>query len=125
MTMMIRSVVAAIGAELRQLRGPVVRVAAWTGGSIVVLVTLGLVVVFHEGGSGWVSAILGAISDGLLVGAVGVGGFMISAPRCPRCRRWREVAYGAGGQDMCWPCWREITSRDAGRDEHPPNSLQF
>ena len=104
------AVLASVRARLQLLHGPVVRVAAWTGGSVAVATTVLFLVVFRQNGSSWASAVVDAVTDGLLLAVVGVGGFMISAPRCPRCRRWREVLTGAGGQDLCSTCWREINS---------------
>ncbi|MGH2717628.1 MAG: hypothetical protein ACRDJU_03470 [Actinomycetota bacterium] len=62
------------------------RVAAWTGGSIIVVTTVAFVLVFRQNGSGWGSAVLQALPEGFVFAVVGIGGFMISAPRCPRCR---------------------------------------
>jgi hypothetical protein len=104
------AVLTGVRARLQLLHGPIVRVAAWTGGSVAAATAVLFVVVFRQNGSTWASAIVNAVSDGFLLAVVGFGGFLISAPRCPRCRRWREVLTGAGGQDLCSTCWREITS---------------
>lgn len=107
--MTLRAVHTPVRARLRLLEGPLVRVAAWSGGGVAIVATVLLVLAFHSRWSSWGSAVAAAVAVGMLLALVATGGFLASAPRCPRCRRWREVLTGAGGQDLCSGCWREIT----------------